>query len=108
MDDERFGELSRRFAGAGSRRSALAALAAGIFGGVAGRGLAASAAEVDEAGIPIVSCKVPGELCQGDKACCSLRCKQGICACVEKGRRCWSPMEGTLCCSGRCHKGRCK
>jgi hypothetical protein len=107
MDRKQFEELSRSLANAGDRRSALKILAAGLVAGIGGQRLAA-AAEVDEAGIPIVSCKVPGQLCQKDKACCSGRCKDGICTCLSKRSRCWEPAEGALCCSGRCRRGRCK
>lgn len=105
MDQHRFETLSRAVAASTSRRATVRALLGLGAVGAVGR---EAAAEVDEAGIPIVSCKVPGELCQGNKACCSGRCKGGICTCVRKGRRCWEPAEGALCCSGRCHKGSCK
>jgi hypothetical protein len=107
MDQDRFESLSRAVAAGSSRRAAVGALVAGLVAGIGGQRLAA-AAEVDEAGIPIVSCKVPGQLCQKDKACCSGRCKDGICTCLSKRSRCWEPAEGALCCSGRCRRGRCK
>jgi hypothetical protein len=107
MDQKRFESLSRAVAASTSRRATLRALLGLGAAGIAGTSVV-KAAEVDEAGIPIVSCKVPGELCQGDKACCSGNCKKGICTCVRKGGRCWQPAEGALCCSGRCRKGKCK
>ncbi|MFM9106917.1 MAG: hypothetical protein ACKOWF_09490 [Chloroflexota bacterium] len=105
MDHERFASLSRAVAASTSRRATVRAL---LGLGAAGVTVAGVSAKAGTSGIPIVSCKVPGELCQGDKACCSGRCKGGICTCVRKGRRCWEPAEGALCCSGRCHKGTCK
>ena len=107
MDQTRFETISRAVAAGASRRATLRALLGIGAAGVAG-GSVASAAKPGKTGIPIVSCKVPGELCQGDKACCSGRCKGGICTCLRKGRRCWEPAEGSLCCSGRCQKGSCK
>jgi hypothetical protein len=111
MDSRIIDLLSRRMAGATTRRDTVriiaATLAATATASVAGPS-AVDAAEVDQAGVPILSCKVPGQLCQGDKACCSGRCKQGICTCQTKGRRCWKPAEGAFCCSGRCSGGRCR
>jgi len=103
MDVERFERLSRAVAGSRSRRAALGAVAAAV---AVSMGIAK--APEAEAGIPIVSCKIPGERCQGDKACCTGKCGDGICKCAGKGFRCWQPAEGALCCSGRCRSGRCK
>ncbi len=110
MDSRIVNRLCRRMAAAASRRETLRAIAAtfAAIGPVASVSAGRAAASVDSAGIPIISCKVPGELCQGNKACCSGRCKQGICTCVRRGRRCWEPAEGALCCSGRCNDGKCK
>ena len=107
MDPRRFEDLSRLVARAGSRREALKALAAGLVAG-AGIGAGLAKAPEAEAGLPIVSCKIPGERCQGDKACCSGKCGKGVCKCLGKGSACWQPMEGALCCSGRCREGKCK
>lgn len=107
MDQDRFESLSRAVAAGASRRATLRALLGLGAAGVVGTGIAA-ASDADESGIPIVSCKIPGELCQGNKACCSGKCKGGICTCVRKGHRCWEPAEGALCCSGRCSQGKCK
>ncbi|MFM9107699.1 MAG: hypothetical protein ACKOWF_13485 [Chloroflexota bacterium] len=105
MDTARFERLARQLAGTRSRRDAARVLAAALAAALPG---AASAAGPNPEGIPIISCKIPGELCQGDQACCSGHCKQGICTCVRRGRRCWTPAEGVLCCSGRCHSGKCR
>jgi hypothetical protein len=60
------------------------------------------------AGIPIVNCKIPGQQCDKDQKCCTGRClKRGRCGCSRKGKPCWSPLEGALCCSGRCAQGKC-
>jgi hypothetical protein len=103
MDSRRFEELSRRFARAGTRRDALAGLAAGLAAAAFGLPRHDAAA----GGIPIVRCKIPGQKCQHDRTCCSLQCKGGLCTCRKRGKDCWQPLEGSLCCSGRCHNGRC-
>lgn len=110
MDTARFERLSRQVAGASSRREALRALAGAIAATSLGIGLGAGAASAStgEEGVPIISCKVPGQICQGDRACCSGQCKQGICTCFRRGHACWQPGEGAFCCSGRCRAGKCK
>ncbi|HEU5430363.1 MAG TPA: hypothetical protein VFU81_01800, partial [Thermomicrobiales bacterium] len=58
-------------------------------------------------GVPIVHCKIPGQKCSKDKTCCSRHCNGGLCTCSKRGRACWQPLEGALCCSGRCRQGKC-
>jgi hypothetical protein len=102
MDATRFEALSRRVGAAASRRAALAALAAGVAGGLLGW-----RPEEAAAGIPIVNCKPPGKKCDKNQKCCSGRCRKHRCGCSKKGRPCWDPLEGALCCSQKCHNGRC-
>lgn len=103
MDPKRFEALSRRVGAAASRRAAVAALT----GALAAPLLARLGAEDAAAGIPIVNCKPPGKKCDNKKKCCSGSCKKNRCSCSKKGRPCWAPLEGALCCSQRCNKGKC-
>jgi hypothetical protein len=101
MDDKRFEALSRRVAEAGSRRATLAALTVALAASVLRRPDDAAA------GLPIVHCKAPGKKCDKNKKCCSGHCKRGHCSCSKRGRRCWAPLEGALCCSQKCQNGKC-
>ncbi len=105
MDARRFEELIRAVGTIGTRRTVL-----GVLGGSAlglSLGLLQSPTEV-QAGIPIVNCKIPGQKCSKDQKCCTGRCmKRGLCGCARKGKACWTPLEGALCCSGRCAQGKC-
>ncbi len=105
MDARRFEALMRAVGTVGTRRAVL-----GVLGGSAlglSLGLGASPREA-QAGIPIVNCKIPGQKCSKDQKCCTGRClKRGLCGCSRKGKPCWSPLEGALCCSGRCAQGKC-
>lgn len=107
MDAKRFEALSRAVGAARDRRGMLGALA-----GVALGGLALNASpDPAEAGIPIVNCKIPGQQCRSKQQCCTGRCSKkggkGRCRCQRKGKPCWVPLEGALCCSGRCDHGKC-
>jgi hypothetical protein len=106
MDPSKFEDLCRRFATSASRRVALAGIAGGFVAAVGAKRDAA--ADVAPAGAPIVHCKIPGQKCTKDKTCCSRHCNGGLCSCSQRGRRCWQPLEGGLCCSGRCRSGKCK
>jgi hypothetical protein len=103
MDPKRFEALSRRVGTAGSRRAAVAAVLAAIGAPVLGRLGQDEAA----AGIPIVNCKPPGKKCDKNQKCCSGACRRNRCQCSKKGRPCWAPLEGALCCSQRCSGGKC-
>jgi hypothetical protein len=103
MDGKRFEELSRQVAKAGSRRGALRVLA----GAVAAPLLVGRRGEEAAAGIPIAHCKAPGKRCKKDQTCCTGSCRKHVCQCAKKGRPCWAPLEGALCCSRRCSKGTC-
>ena len=102
MDPSRFEELSRRVGAATDRRAALKTLAGAVAGA-----LVAVRGEEAAAGIPIVHCKAPGKRCDKDQRCCSGNCRKGICTCAKRGRPCWDPLEGALCCSQRCSDGKC-
>jgi hypothetical protein len=102
MDPRRFEALSRRVGAAGSRRAAVMAAVVGVPLALGWR------QDDTAAGIPIVHCKVPGKRCDKDKKCCSGNCRKNICTCAKKGRPCWAPLEGALCCSQRCSSGKCK
>jgi hypothetical protein len=103
MDPSRFEELSRRVGQAADRRTAVRALAAAVAAPV----LVRLHQEEAAAGIPIVNCKAPGKKCSSDRRCCSGSCKKNRCSCKKKGKSCWAPLEGALCCSQRCHNGKC-
>jgi hypothetical protein len=103
MDPSRFEAIARRVAAAGTRRGALQALAGGLAAAV----LLAWRGEEAEAGIPIAHCKPPGKSCNTNKKCCTGRCRQGHCGCAKRGRPCWAPLEGALCCSRKCNSGKC-
>jgi hypothetical protein len=108
MDPRRFEAVSRRIATAATRRDALFAFAGGVAGAILGPTRQNAAAAPNPAGAPIVHCKIPGQKCKRDDNCCSRRCSGGICGCSKRGSRCWQPLEGGLCCSARCHKGKCQ
>ncbi len=108
MDPSKFADLSRRFASDVTRRGmirattgALALLLAHVVHGTS------SAADVDSEGIPVFSCKIPGQKCDRDLQCCSKLCKKKVCSCKPKGRSCYEPQEGGICCSKRCRDGKC-
>jgi hypothetical protein len=104
MGPRQFADVSRRVATATSRRAALAALAGGLVAAV----LHAPPEAEAGGGVPIVHCKIPGQKCSKDTKCCSKHCNGGLCTCSQRGRPCWQPLEGALCCSGRCHEGKCQ
>jgi hypothetical protein len=106
MDEGRFEALARAVGQVGTRRAVVGVLGSTVLGARLGLGLGRT--EEAAAGIPIVNCKVPGQKCSKDQKCCSGRCTgQKRCGCVRKGKACWSPLEGALCCSGRCAQGTC-
>ena len=102
MDARRFEELSRQVAQAGSRRGALQVLSAAVAAP-----LLLAWREEAEAGIPIAHCKPPGKRCNKKKKCCTGSCRKHVCQCAKRGRPCWAPLEGALCCSRRCKNGKC-
>lgn len=101
MDEKRFEVLSRRVGQARSRRAAVVAAAGSLPLLLGWR------PEAVEAGIPILHCKAPGKRCSTDQKCCTGNCRKQICTCNKKGRPCWAPLEGAMCCSQRCSQGKC-
>ena len=105
MDARRFEALLRAVGAVGTRRALV-----GVLGGSAlgtSLGLLPRPREA-AAGIPIVNCKIPGQKCDKDQRCCTGRCTgRNRCGCSRQGKPCWSPLEGALCCSGRCAQGKC-
>lgn len=106
MDAKRFDRLVQVLGETGTRRVVLGVLGGSALGVCQGLGLGPP--EEASAGIPIVNCKIPGQKCSSDQRCCTGRCTgKKRCGCQRKGRPCWSPLEGALCCSGRCAQGKC-
>src|SRR5690606_21843730 len=103
MDPRRLEDLTRRIGAAADRRAALKALSGAITSAV----LVAVRGEEADAGIPILNCKVPGQKCDKNQKCCSGHCRRRHCSCKKKGESCWAPLEGALCCSRKCHGGKC-
>jgi len=103
VDSDTFARLSHRVATASSRRAALGLLAGTAIAAAIGRDPLSAQAQ----SAPITHCRPNNMQCQSDKACCSSRCRSGTCRCLNKGKRCWVPLEGSLCCSGSCSHGRC-
>lgn len=104
MDAQRFEALARAVGQVGTRRTVVGVVGSTALGVRLGLGRTQEAA----AGIPIANCKIPGQQCDKDQKCCTGRCtKRGRCGCQRKGGECWSPLEGALCCSGRCARGKC-
>jgi hypothetical protein len=102
MEAKHIDALSRKVGTACGRRGALLVLASAVLAPLVGVGR-----EETLAGIPIFGCKPPGKRCDKDQKCCSGNCRKGICSCVKKGKPCWQPLEGALCCSQRCSDGKC-
>ena len=108
MDRSLFEEMSRRIGSAANRRDAFRLTVAGVAASLGVGRFASHASAADTEGIPIVHCKIPGQRCNGDKNCCSNKCNKGTCTCSKRGKRCFEPLRGALCCSGRCKNGKCK
>ncbi|HEX5500955.1 MAG TPA: hypothetical protein VFX03_17085 [Thermomicrobiales bacterium] len=101
MEDDRFDDLTRAAAGGASRRRVLA-------GAVA---LAAPAIGLvfewdDEQALAGKLCKPPGAPCGRDRQCCAHKCKNRVCGCKGAGANCFRL--GIVCCSKRCHRGKCR
>jgi hypothetical protein len=103
MDAAKFEALSRRLGAAPSRREAVRVLAAAVAVPL----VSGLRHEEAAAGLPIVHCKPPGKKAKKSRQCCSGRLRRGHCGCSKKGRPCWAPLEGALCCSQRCQNGKC-
>ena len=99
MDGERFDRIARALGATPPRRGALRLLAAGALGAI----LARPRGAVVQVGIAANtgSCRATGDVCDGDKDCCSQRCEGGRCQCRKRGAAC---TVDRACCSGRCRK----
>lgn len=106
MDPNRFEELSRRVARDMTRRGVARAAGGAVALLLASTGRA-RAEEVTGEGIPVYSCKIPGQKCKRNRQCCSDICKKKVCSCKPKGKSCYEPQEGGVCCSRKCQNGKC-
>jgi hypothetical protein len=109
MNPNRFDEVTKALAIAGSRRQALKAIGVAL-GGALGLG---------RIGIAFAACHPPGHNCEENSTCCSQNCciaagqREGVCC--DKGQtcqngKCVTPCtangggctQGSTCCSGSC------
>ena len=115
MEDQVFGELTKRVATAPSRRALVRTLSGGI---------AAAAMTALHRPAPVVAQEVDDEArlcrpanlpCRDKMQCCARKCVRGtflgqpakVCGCNKKGKDCIHGL-GQTCCSGRCTKhGKC-
>jgi hypothetical protein len=114
VDPKRFEDLSRRFAAAATRRSALGVLA----GGAAAAVLTALRPGAADASQLVKGCKIPGQKCKNEKQCCgNSHCNKGRCKCINKGGSCLVQVTAdlalptkALCCTSRCsrHDHKCR
>jgi hypothetical protein len=117
MDQDRFSNLTRAVGQARTRRAALGAFVAATFG-AAIPGLARAEADTGTEGKIIPGCRLPGQRCRKKDNCCTGKCKNNRCACVNKGGSCLVEFAAGLpplhvhanCCSNRCSKstGQCR
>jgi len=88
VDDGRFDDLTRTFAGT-SRRAVVRVLAGGVLAAIA------AALGIEEAEATHTGCRHPGKPCTRSRRCCSGRCStRGKCTCGS-GR---TPCGGVNCC----------
>jgi hypothetical protein len=115
MDQERFGTLTRAIGQAGTRRAALGALLAATVG-VAVPGLSRASEPAGEGNL-IPGCRIVGQRCRKKSNCCSGKCKNDRCACINKGGSCMVEVAPGFaipvhanCCTNRCSKstGKCR
>ncbi|MGH2613891.1 MAG: hypothetical protein ACRDJC_01525 [Thermomicrobiales bacterium] len=108
MDERSFGELTKRVAGAETRRGMLGAVAMGVAApllGALGYSRADAAADVGDEAFGF--CRVGGFPCGRNQQCCTRRCREGVCSCAKRGKPCINRV-GANCCSKKCRKGKCK
>lgn len=109
MDQDRFDWLSRQVSAARSRRGALGTL---LAGGLAAAILAVSP-EAGSASQTVKGCRVPGQGCDKDGKCCSGKCTNKRCTCLDRGKSCLVTVSPQLpplpnkavCCSSKCSRG---
>lgn len=108
MDRCQFDGLSRRVSAASTRRGALAAAAGAALGALLPAGARASQT--------VKGCRIPGQGCERDGQCCSGKCTNKQCKCLERGKSCLTVVSPQLpplpnkavCCSSKCSRGRNK
>lgn len=106
MDDCRFDNWTRLFAGEATRRTAVK----GLTGGAAAVALLARAQlglaqEGDDVALE-ANCRGNGAKCSANRNCCSKKCnKKGKCVCAGQGAAC---KRDNGCCSGVCRDTQCK
>lgn len=106
MDPRQFEDFSRRFARDMTRRG-IARAAGGALALLLASGVRAS--EIEDEGIAVYSCRIPGQKCKRDRSCCSRQCKKKVCSCKPKGQPSSVNQEGGICCSKKCAgNGKCK
>ncbi len=114
MDHERFDWLSRQVSAAGSRREMLRAL----VGGSVAAGVLALRPDAGSASQTVKGCRIPGQGCDRDRKCCSGKCNNKVCQCLDRGKSCLVVVSSKLpplpnkavCCSSKCSRGthKCK
>ncbi|MFM9107698.1 MAG: hypothetical protein ACKOWF_13480 [Chloroflexota bacterium] len=114
MDQQTFSLIVRSIGRGGSRRAAVAALVVAALGGpVPGIVRADPAAESNI----IPGCRLTGQRCRKKSNCCTGKCKNDRCACVNRGGSCLVTIARGLppvpvhanCCSNRCdNAGKCR
>lgn len=110
MDQERFDWLIRHVSEARTRRVALGRL---VGGGLAAAMLAV-APGTGEASQTVKGCRIPGQGCSRNAQCCSDKCNNKQCKCLDRGRSCLVVVSPKLpplpnkavCCSSKCSRGR--
>ena len=104
MDDCRFDNWTRMFAGETTRRRAVK----GLAGSAAALALLARAelGLTQEGEVSIeANCRGNGAKCSKNQNCCSKKCKRGKCKCAGAKEGC---KRDKGCCSGVCRDGRCQ
>lgn len=109
MDEQAFGELTKRVARADSRRGMLGTLVAGVAApALATLGYVRPVAAADVGDEAFGFCRVGGFPCGRNEQCCTGNCQaDGTCSCARKGKPCINRV-GINCCSRKCRKGKCK
>jgi hypothetical protein len=101
MEDARVDALSRAVGDGESRRRVLATAVALAAAGV-GLGF-----ELDDDQARAGNfCKPPGSPCGNARQCCAKKCRNRTCGCKSAGASCFQL--GTVCCSGKCDRGKCR
>ena len=76
-------------------------------------GLAALLPQASRASQTVKGCRIPGQGCARDKQCCSGKCRNKQCACLDHGKSCLVVVSAQLpplpnkavCCSSKCTRG---